>query len=75
MMSSRLILLTAALLGAVSLSHAYFITVDAHSEECFFDRVEAGTKMGKYYKNEINLKIKLTKQFGWHLIVWLFIER
>ncbi|XP_023015208.1 transmembrane p24 trafficking protein CHOp24 [Leptinotarsa decemlineata] len=25
---------------------AYFITVDAHAEECFFDRVEAGTKMG-----------------------------
>lgn len=27
-------------------SESYFITVDAHSEECFFDRVEAGTKMG-----------------------------
>ncbi|KAK2585176.1 hypothetical protein KPH14_008674 [Odynerus spinipes] len=25
---------------------AYFITVDAHAEECFFDKVEAGTKMG-----------------------------
>lgn len=27
-------------------SFAYFITVDAHAEECFFDKVEAGTKMG-----------------------------
>jgi hypothetical protein len=27
-------------------SSAYFITVDAHAEECFFDKVEAGTKMG-----------------------------
>ncbi|CAG9815152.1 unnamed protein product [Phaedon cochleariae] len=27
-------------------SVAYFITVDAHAEECFFDKVEAGTKMG-----------------------------
>ncbi|KAJ8953716.1 hypothetical protein NQ314_007326 [Rhamnusium bicolor] len=27
-------------------SLAYFITVDAHAEECFFDKVEAGTKMG-----------------------------
>ncbi|KAG5858486.1 hypothetical protein JTB14_011340 [Gonioctena quinquepunctata] len=27
-------------------SIAYFITVDAHAEECFFDKVEAGTKMG-----------------------------
>jgi len=25
---------------------AYFITVDAHAEECFFDKVEIGTKMG-----------------------------
>ncbi|KAL0104968.1 hypothetical protein PUN28_016539 [Cardiocondyla obscurior] len=26
--------------------HCYFITVDAHAEECFFDKVEFGTKMG-----------------------------
>lgn len=25
---------------------AYFITVDAHAEDCFFEKVEAGTKMG-----------------------------
>ncbi|CAG9862626.1 unnamed protein product [Phyllotreta striolata] len=30
----------------VNHSFAYFITVDAHAEECFFDKVEAGTKMG-----------------------------
>lgn len=28
---------------------AYFITVDAHAEECFFDKVEIGTKLGEYY--------------------------
>jgi hypothetical protein len=28
------------------LSYGYFITVDAHAEECFFDKVESGTKMG-----------------------------
>lgn len=28
--------------------NAYFITVDAHAEECFFDKVETGTKMGKF---------------------------
>lgn len=27
-------------------THSYFITVDAHAEECFFDKVEFGTKMG-----------------------------
>ncbi|KAI4500031.1 hypothetical protein M0802_004901 [Mischocyttarus mexicanus] len=25
---------------------AYFITVDAHAEECFFNKVDVGTKMG-----------------------------
>nr|CAI5862763.1 unnamed protein product [Callosobruchus analis] len=30
----------------VSQSIAYFITVDAHAEECFFEKVEAGTKLG-----------------------------
>lgn len=27
-------------------SYGYFITVDAHAEECFFDRAEIGTKLG-----------------------------
>lgn len=31
-------------------SLAYFVTVDAHAEECFFDKVEEGTKMGKTMK-------------------------
>ncbi|XP_075224168.1 transmembrane emp24 domain-containing protein 2-like [Lycorma delicatula] len=26
--------------------YGYFITVDAHAEECFFDRAEIGTKLG-----------------------------
>jgi len=34
-----------ALLAFDSVS-SYFITVDAHAEECFFDKVDAGTKMG-----------------------------
>lgn len=29
-------------------AHSYTITVDAHAEECFFENVEADTKMGKY---------------------------
>lgn len=27
--------------------NCYTITVDAHAEECFFENVEADTKMGK----------------------------
>lgn len=30
--------------------HAYFVTIDAHSEECFFDNVKAGTKMGLIFE-------------------------
>ena len=26
--------------------NCYFVNVDAHAEECFFDKVTAGTKMG-----------------------------
>ncbi|XP_001604135.1 transmembrane emp24 domain-containing protein 2 [Nasonia vitripennis] len=40
--------LTIALVLALSSrqAYSYFITVDAHSEECFFDKVDFGTKMG-----------------------------
>lgn len=34
------------LCALVNTSYSYFITVDAHAEECFFDKVESGTKMG-----------------------------
>ena len=27
-------------------ANAYYVTLDAHAEECFFDKVSAGTKLG-----------------------------
>lgn len=27
-------------------SEAYFLVIDAHAEECFFDKVTSGTKLG-----------------------------
>ena len=27
-------------------ANCYFVSVDAHAEECFFDRVSSGMKMG-----------------------------
>ncbi|XP_053675376.1 transmembrane emp24 domain-containing protein 2 [Anopheles nili] len=30
--------------------NGYFITVDPHSEECFFDKAEAGTKLGLMFE-------------------------
>lgn len=41
------LLIVSLVLSLIQSSLSYFITVDAHAEECFFDRVEAGTKMGK----------------------------
>ena len=40
--------LTITFFLATTWNHAqgYFITVDSRSEECFFDKVDFGTKMG-----------------------------
>ncbi|XP_053979856.1 transmembrane emp24 domain-containing protein-like [Hylaeus anthracinus] len=42
----RWFILCLFLLVSITNASCYLITVDAHAEECFFDRVEAGTKMG-----------------------------
>lgn len=34
------------LIQLLSNGFAYIITVDSHSEECFFDKAEAGAKLG-----------------------------
>ncbi|KAK3877112.1 hypothetical protein Pcinc_018147 [Petrolisthes cinctipes] len=39
----NILLLILSLLATVN---AYFVTIDAHDEECFFEKVTAGTKLG-----------------------------
>ncbi|KAJ8794528.1 hypothetical protein J1605_018981 [Eschrichtius robustus] len=39
--------LLAALLATAS---GYFVSIDAHAEECFFERVTLGTKMGLIFE-------------------------
>lgn len=39
------ILLTLSLFVSVQ---SYFITIDAHDEECFFEKVTAGNKLGEW---------------------------
>ncbi|XP_019876285.1 transmembrane emp24 domain-containing protein 2 [Aethina tumida] len=45
-MLDKLFLISAVLATIFSNGYAYFITVDADAEECFFDKVDAGTRMG-----------------------------
>jgi len=35
---------------SLPLTRSYFVTVDAHAEECFFDKVKSGTKMGLMFE-------------------------
>lgn len=52
MVCSQRYLYVATVLLAVVLSSAnsYTITVDAHEEQCFFENVEADTKLGKSFQ-------------------------
>ena len=42
----------AALVSIISLEFidCYFINIDAHAEECFFDKVTSGTKMSLMFE-------------------------
>ena len=43
---SRIVCLLLSLLLVLPAVRGYFVSVDAHAEECFFDRVSSGMKMG-----------------------------
>ena len=38
------------ILALIQTRSSYFIIVDAHDEECFYDRVKSGTKMGLIFE-------------------------
>lgn len=42
----NLLTVSFVILSSACLGHAYFVTVDAHAEECFYDHVGSGTKLG-----------------------------
>ncbi len=45
-MATGVVCLVLCLIGLLPFAHGYFVNVDAHAEECFFDRVGTGMKMG-----------------------------
>ncbi|XP_050521242.1 transmembrane emp24 domain-containing protein 2-like [Daktulosphaira vitifoliae] len=50
MLSSFNLLILLLFLSIFRQGFCYFLTVDAHAEECFFDKVEIGTKLGLMYE-------------------------
>merc|ERR1719166_848421 len=48
--SSSVLIICFTILVLTQKSLAYFVTVDAHAEECFFDKVKTGTKMGLMFE-------------------------
>lgn len=44
--SELVLCLLLSLAWALPAARGYFVSVDAHAEECFFDRVSSGMKMG-----------------------------
>ena len=50
MMTRSVGVLSVLVIFLISRAQSYFITVDAHAEECFFDKVKSGTKMGLMFE-------------------------
>lgn len=53
-----------AVLSLIHQSSQFFITIDAHAEECFFDRAQAGTKLGLMFEviegGFLDIDVKIT---------------
>ncbi|XP_055687123.1 transmembrane emp24 domain-containing protein 2 [Lutzomyia longipalpis] len=68
MNSNYLIVACIVICIASAPANGYFITVDAHSEECFFDRAEAGTKMGLIFETVeggfLDIDVRITDPEG-----------
>ena len=58
--------LSVILASVITITKGYTITVDAHAEECFFENVEADTKMGTknmiLYEKHISYYSTIPKQ-------------
>ena len=62
------------LVGLATSVHGYFVHVDAHATECFFDRVSSGMKMGLTFEVveggflDIDVKVMFQLMHTHHLL-------
>ncbi|TKR61776.1 hypothetical protein L596_028841 [Steinernema carpocapsae] len=60
----KFMLVLAAFVASLSQSQAYFIHIDANEEQCYFDRVMSGTKMGLMFEvvegGFLDIDVKIT---------------
>lgn len=47
-------ILTLGLMQLLHTAQAFIVNVDAHNEECFFEKIEAGTKFSKNSRERIH---------------------
>lgn len=63
-----LLLFTVTLAAILTHTEAYFVTIDAHAEECFFDKVNSGSTMGFMFEvaegGFLDIDIKITGPDG-----------
>ncbi|RWS06531.1 Transmembrane emp24 domain-containing protein-like protein [Dinothrombium tinctorium] len=63
-MHFSLAFLAFALLAVVEHSLAYYLTIDAHAEDCFFEKVPVGTKLGLTFEvvegGFLDIDVKIT---------------
>ena len=57
-------LFTIILMSLINGLNGYFLVIDAHAEECFFDKVTTGTKLGLTFEvvegGFLDIDVKIT---------------
>lgn len=73
----KILILSAIAVLSIAGVDCYIVTVDAHNEECFFVKAEAGTKLGEFLAEKkkmnkiiekVDLKVyylKLSTEASW----------
>lgn len=71
------LLLLATTVWLCPLAHGYFTDVDAHAEECFFDRVSSGMKMSLTFEvvegGFLDIDVKVISLLGYKTVFIIIV--